>query len=200
MPLQGSDIPHSAAHADGALPVAGPASRLDAAGFAERFAAASKALWGIAAAIVRDRTEAHDVVQEAAMVALSKLDEFDARSSFVAWAGQIVRFTALNEARRRRRSRQSATDPQIVVTLGRNAPAQANSDAVFDRAVQQALDELDDTQRTCLLMRTTLDLTYPQISEALGIPEGTAMSHVHRARAAMRAALAGSPFASREGA
>src|SRR5436190_11505203 len=85
----------------------GPASpagkdvpRLDSASFGAAFEASSRALWCIAAAIVKDRTLAHDVVQEAAVVALRKLDEFDARTSFAAWASQIVRFVAMNERRR----------------------------------------------------------------------------------------------------
>ena len=44
--------------------------------------------------------------------------------------------------------------------------------------------------RACLLLRAVQDLDYSELSRLLGIPEGTAMSHVHRARNALRRALA----------
>ena len=44
------------------------------------------------------------------------------------------------------------------------------------------LNGLHETQRTCLLLRTVLDLPYREIGKMLDIPNGTAMSHVHRAR------------------
>ena len=53
---------------------------------------------GLAAAILHDKTAALDVVQEAAVVAMNKLAEFDPRTSFAAWAGQIVRFLAQMKA------------------------------------------------------------------------------------------------------
>ena len=59
----------------------------------------------------------------------------------------------------------------------------------FDDAVLAALNTLGETARACLLLRTILDLSYRELAETLEIPEGTAMSHVHRARAAMRKAL-----------
>ena len=59
----------------------------------------------------------------------------------------------------------------------------------FDDGVLRALSSLDETARACLLLRTLLDLPYRDISLALGIPEGTAMSHVHRARGILRRKL-----------
>ena len=60
----------------------------------------------------------------------------------------------------------------------------------FDDDVVAALMSLDETARACLLMKTVLDLPYREIAAALGVPEGTAMSHVHRARGALRERLA----------
>ena len=60
---------------------------------------------------------------------------------------------------------------------------------VFDDSVLDALGGLEETARACLLMKTVMELDYKHISRVLGIAEGTAMSHVHRARARMRASL-----------
>ncbi|MCA8975519.1 MAG: sigma-70 region 4 domain-containing protein [Planctomycetes bacterium] len=53
----------------------------------------------------------------------------------------------------------------------------------------RGLNCLRETTRICLLLRTVLDLPYPEIGEMLGIPEGSAMSHVHRARQQLVARL-----------
>ena len=49
---------------------------------------------------------------------------------------------------------------------------------------------MEETARACLLLRTLQDMPYREIALALDIAEGTAMSHVHRARMAMRERLA----------
>lgn len=161
---------------------AGPARRLDGAAFATLFQQSARALWAIAAAIVRDGEEAHDIVQEAAMMALAKMDEFDASTNFAAWAGQFVRYTALNERRRRRREKAR------VEGMGPGAPT-GSSPSGNDETVAAALDELDQTARECVLMRVVTGMSYSEISAALGIPEGTAMSHVHRSRLRVRDAI-----------
>lgn len=158
--------------------------------FASRLEDARHALWCIAAAVTQDREQAHDVVQEAAMIALGKLNEFDPGTSFVAWMGQIVRFTALNERRRRVRSRAVATDPSVMgESVAERSSVSAAGGEHVSVDVAEALSGLDDVARACLLMRTVVDMSYTQIAEALDIPEGTAMSHVHRSRQQLRKVL-----------
>ncbi|MBX3363914.1 MAG: RNA polymerase sigma factor [Phycisphaeraceae bacterium] len=170
--------------------------------FAERYRTASGQLWLVAVSIVRDAALAEDVVQESAIVGLEKLPQFDPRTSFEAWMGQIVRYTALNAVRRERR-RESAglmeadrpqeraaeqakqDSAQPISTFGRLLADQK----AFDAEVLSALEGLDETARACLLLRTVGEAPYARIAELLGIPEGTAMSHVHRSRMAMRERL-----------
>jgi len=180
---------------------AGAAGRLEASDFAARYEKAARTLWCIAAAIVPDRSLVEDVLQEAALVALEKLDAFDPDTNFTAWMGQIVRYVALNQARRAARSRVASVDPVILnhTTPSRDNPPGAypltgRGDVAldqesFDDDVVAALMSLDETARACLLMKTVLDLPYREIAAALGVPEGTAMSHVHRARGALRERL-----------
>lgn len=153
-----------------------------------------RALWCIAAAIVRDGEQAYDVVQEAATVALGKLNEFDAATSFPAWCGQIVRFVALNHRKRNARSRVRGVDPETLSTAASPGPGlpedgSAVPDPGFSARLHEALDMLDDTARACLLMKTVMEMSYRHIAEALGVPEGTAMSHVHRSRQVLRRQL-----------
>src|SRR5260221_12424048 len=59
------------------------------------------------------------------------------------------------------------------------------------RAVAGAVASLDPGQRDVLLLITWADLTYDQVAEALGVPEGTVRSRMNRARVRLRASLGG---------
>lgn len=159
--------------------------------FASELERCRRTLWTIAAAVLNNRSAAEDCLQEAALVAMGKLAEFDRGTSFAAWMGQIVRFVALNEGRKRQRQRAVSLehhgDDQHSGQSGREG--KLASAIGFDERVSRALESLDDTARSCLLLRTVQDLPYSEIAVALGIPEGTAMSHVHRARQHLRERL-----------
>ena len=179
--------------------------------FTARFQAASRTLWVIAAAVLGRRSDAEDVLQEAAMIGLRKIADFEEGTNFSAWMGGIVRNVARNHARKRSRRQTSDTDPHVL-DVARSAPASgagaggpggepligrggrvSADEAGFDDRVLGALNRLEETARTCLLLRTLRDMPYREISLLLDIPEGTAMSHVHRARQAMRYFLTEQP-------
>lgn len=185
----------------GARASAGPLAPGD---FARLFERHYGVLWCAAAGVLGDRTLAQDVVQQAAVVGLERLHTFDPETSFVAWMVQIAKNLALNEARKRSRRATAPMDGSVMDTTmigdrpgpdahpaidGRGQPTRAGD--AFDDELMSALNTLDETARGCLLMRVILDLPYRQIALALDIPEGTAASHVHRARALLRDALRG---------
>lgn len=168
----------------------------DDAAFAAAFRASSRVLWCVAASVLGSASEAEDVVQEAAVIALGKREQLPDVVNFTSWMAQIVRFVALN---RRRASggravstpefdRQPARrhEPDAVDDSGRLLPNQR----AFDDRTNAALMQLEETARACLLLRVVLELSYREISAVLGIPEGTAMSHVFRARRVMLEQLA----------
>jgi RNA polymerase sigma-70 factor (ECF subfamily) len=179
-------------------------TRLSPDGFADAFEQAARPLWCIAAGVLGYREEVNDVLQEAAIVALGKLDQFDARTNFLAWMGRIVTYTALNHARRVKKQAmaaeqellQSVADAPTADSLPITAQGQvAVEQRVFDDHVVDALQKLQDIARACLLLRTVGDMSYRDIALALDIPEGTAMSHVHRARRLMRDDLTAAGYA-----
>ncbi len=176
-----------------------PASGLPA-DFESLFRLSAKSLWLTAFGMVRDRTLADDVVQEAAIIGLSKFSTFQAGTSFAAWMGRIVHFVARNTQRSVRRRRttpldERVSDPpappvaeplRVPIESGGLLPADQEA---FDDEVSAALRELGDTARVCLLLRTVEGMEYAEIAKTLDIPEGTAMSHVHRARQFLRERL-----------
>lgn len=172
--------------------------------FVRLFSDAHPRLWTLATAILNDRTAAEDIVQEAAIVGLKKREQFDAETSFVAWMSQIVRFTALNHLKKRKSRNTTsleshtelnrAVEPESNEIVGSDLPVDlsgqlACNQQAFDDDVVLALGGIEDERRVCLLLRVVHDLTYEEIAEITGIPEGTAMSHVHRAKSSLRKAL-----------
>lgn len=204
MPSPSKDIPSkmpvkpgAASSGDASADSAGHVP-LTSAEFSARFRAAGRSLWLIAAAVLGRREDAEDIVQESAVIGLQKINEFRPDTNFAAWMGGIVRNVARNHARKGVRRHTGATDPLDLdqSRAGRAAVEQtpgfdrlgtmSPSQSAFDDRVLQALGRLEETPRVCLLLRSLHQLPYREIAAILSIPEGTAMSHVHRARAAMR--------------
>ncbi len=163
---------------------------------------AARLLWAIAAGILGDRTQAEDVVQEAALIGWQRRTNYTGHAPFAAWLGRIVRFVALNQLRKTRRRGTRTADPAVldrrvaeadpgpaaVPLVGSDGQLSPDQDHFGDE-MTAALRDLRPTVRACLLMKVVLELEYSEIAAALDIPPGTAMSHVHRARAALRQKL-----------
>lgn len=201
-PLGVAARPGSSAPRTGALSRVQPPLPISHADFEAEFRRAHSSLWVIAAGIVLDRADADDVLQEAAIVAVRKLDSFTPGSNFRAWMAQIVRNIALNFRRRDQRLARRIGARADVHTAEPRAPsAPERSPVAHDGTIRtdqaalsdhvlKALRRLEPTVRACVLLRCIEGMAYSEISTVLDIPEGTAMSNVHRARTALAESLA----------
>ncbi len=182
--------------------------------FSAHFTGAFRILWLVAAGIVGNRTLADDVVQEAAIIGLNKFAAYQPGTNFTAWMLQIVRHVAQNTMRKERRHQGGILGGQpdrgvpVVGPAGAGPAARSNGDSgelvlgkrgelpanqrEFDDQVLRALSEISPAARACLLLRSIEGLDYREISKLLGLPAGTAMSHVHRSRRFLRERLGGS--------
>lgn len=173
-------------------------------GFSAQYRDSYHVLWLIAAGTLGNRSMAEDVVQEAALIALGKWEQFTPGTSFTAWMGQVVRHVARNTARKEKRRKAASLSGENAIEVEdktsnhdrRGAPLVGASGELsrdqeyFDDRVMKALEEVGETARACLLLRTIEGLEYSEISKIVNIPTGTAMSHVHRTRQFLRSKLA----------
>lgn len=172
--------------------------------FAAEYQKAYRVLWVVAAGVLGRSGGAEDVLQEAALLALGKIDQFQPGTHFAAWMAQMVRYVALNQLRKQTRSQTASLDstaepftrslphressPEPAMQLGARGEMPAGQSS-FDDDLSRALSSLTDVARGCLLLRTVEGRDYAEIGQVLGIPEGTAMSHVHRSRMRLREQL-----------
>jgi RNA polymerase sigma-70 factor (ECF subfamily) len=183
-------------------PGAGPLDVTDPLGFAAQYRDAYPRLVLVAAGVTGDRESAEDLVQEAAIIAFEKIQHFSPGSNFSAWLAEIVRRCALNHRRKTQLRRTYAADPLVLGQMNRRdgalpepspiAPASGEilaDQSSFDDELVAALQQLGDVARCCLLLRTIEKLSYAEIAGLMQIPEGTAMSHVHRSKVVLRRAL-----------
>lgn len=173
---------------------------IDVESFASQLTDCYQRMWLIAAAIIGDRSEADDIVQQASIIGLQKLADFAPGTNFPAWIAQIVRLTALNHRNKSGRRNVCVTDPtrmdQSISSDTDEAKFPltdeghlAENQIDFDDEVLSALREISDVARMCLLLRVVQQLSYDDIAQTLHIPAGTAMSHVHRAKQSIRERL-----------
>ena len=133
--------------------------------------------------LLRDEHDAQDVVQEASLRAFRYFDGYSGGDA-KAWLLAIVRNCALTWRYRHR------VDAQTVSFIdGVDAPAddanEADTAAIesSERArVQRAIDALPAEFREVIVLREVQDLSYKEISDVAGVPIGTVMSRLARAR------------------
>ena len=139
-----------------------------------------------AAALCGNIDEGDDIVQTACLKALSRSDQFEPGTRLDSWMFRIVQNTFLDQARRYE-TRMTRSDPDRLGTLtdqGGHAK-QAEDRLLLDR-VRQAIADLPEEQRIVLALVAIEGMSYRQASETLGLPVGTVMSRLARARERIR--------------
>lgn len=142
----------------------------------------------VAYRLLGHREDAEDVVQDALLSALEKLDSFDLERPFGPWLQRIVVNRALN-ARKSRSLRTTEPLPLELAGSGRS-PADAASDAQLRERLRSAMAGLSETQRDLIRLFELEGFAGPELGEMFDMPAGTVRWHLHQARKAMRAALA----------
>lgn len=144
------------------------------------------ALFRVAYRMVGDRHEAEDMVQEAFRSAWKSRDAYEEGRGDRAWLASILRRRVVDRWRK--------SGPLSVVSgEGREPGVEAVDPLAGDYTdeMQHALGQLPDELRETLLLVVVGELTHQEVAHMLGIPLGTVLSRVSRARRRLRDVLVG---------
>jgi RNA polymerase sigma-70 factor, ECF subfamily len=140
-------------------------------------------LWAFALRISGDPHDAEDLVQRACLRALERQHQLQPNTSPLSWMFSIIHSIWINEIHARSvRSRSSMEwDDNFLETVA-DPSAQTPESDVMNRQIVRAVEQLPEAQRAVMLLVAVEGLTYSEAAEVLGVPMGTIMSRLSRAR------------------
>jgi RNA polymerase sigma-70 factor (ECF subfamily) len=136
---------------------------------------------GYARSILRNKADAEDAVQQAALRGLKALADYDPSRSFKAWWFMILHHCCIDLLRTRRPG-----EPFDPAAIAAKSPSQQTEDW---EELSLAFDRLSPEHADILRLRYFSEMSYRDLAEALGIPRGTVMSRLHAARLRLAAQL-----------
>ena len=146
----------------------------------------------VARRIAGDPTTAEDLVQETLIRAYRAVERFDGRHPR-AWLLTIMRNTWRNMNRKTRPQLLDTADDMLSVPAtgadGRGGAEEQVVDSMIDAELVAGLRSLSANHRAIVTLVDIDGLTYQEAADVLGIPSGTVMSRLHRARRRLRARL-----------
>ncbi len=132
-----------------------------------------------------DRNEAHDLAQDAVLRFFSALDRFHSNRPVKPWLLTITR-NLIRDRKRRQRTRQieALSLDDIIVEPRDPVPGPESIAALHEmqQLLWRSMQKLSTSDREIITLREYLDLSYDDIANTLGVPRGTVMSRLHRAR------------------
>jgi RNA polymerase sigma-70 factor, ECF subfamily len=149
-------------------------------------------LYRVALSLAGQPADAEDLVQDTLIRAYRAIDRFDGAHPR-AWLLTILRHTHLNRVRGRRAVlvREGDSVEATLETVGNPFPSaeEVVVSETFEAVVAEAMAALPEKHRQLVSLVDIEGLTYQEAADALGVPRGTVMSRVHRARARIRTRL-----------
>lgn len=165
-------------------------ARRDRAAFRDLYGRTCAKLLGVALRIVRDRSVAEDVVQDAYVRVWQAAASFDPRAGRpMTWLLAIARHRAIDVIRQRRETVQSrdADDPDPLDAIP--DPRDREAEYVEADRLRLCLDRLDPTQRDCFLDAYREGFSREELARRYDRPVNTIKTWLHRSAAALRTCL-----------
>jgi RNA polymerase sigma-70 factor (ECF subfamily) len=149
-----------------------------------------------------NRQEAEDVAQDVFITVFKTIDSFRGEAKFSTWLLRIAANHAKNRIKHLARRPTEGADPddvsQVKVSNDRpGPPVQSRIESPdklleameIERLMQEEIAKLPEDQRLLVALRDVEQLSYQEIEEITGLPEGTIKSRLHRARMAIKEVL-----------
>jgi RNA polymerase sigma-70 factor (ECF subfamily) len=164
--------------------------------FNELVTAHERRVLSLTTRLLGNAAEAEEITQEVFIQVFKAIDSFRGDSKLSTWIFRIAVNLCKNRykyLRVRKAAEQQELDPETdhnthgrapMTTVPR--PDEVVAGRQVERIVQQAIADIDETFRECLILRDVEELSYDEIAEITGLPEGTVKSRIFRARAILR--------------
>jgi RNA polymerase sigma-70 factor, ECF subfamily len=166
---------------------AGPRGAPASVWFSDQLIAVLPRLRRFATGLTRSASEADDLVQAACERALTREHQFQEGTRFDSWMFRIVQTIWIDQLRARDTRKE---DGDIAEErLGSDEPVRRVEARLALSEVRQAVSQLPPDQRATLMLVTVEGLSYKEAAEVLGVPIGTIMSRLARARIALQQRL-----------
>jgi RNA polymerase sigma-70 factor (ECF subfamily) len=148
------------------------------------YALTSDRIYRLLLRMTRNSDDAFELAQDTYVRAFSNIHQFDGASSITTWIYQI----AINEARQFLRRRRRYVDKLGELERRRDLSyAEPNPDNRLD--VEEALTKLPDDEKEMIVLRHYEGMSYAEMAQVLGKPQGTIASGLNRAREMLRGHL-----------
>jgi RNA polymerase sigma-70 factor (ECF subfamily) len=168
------------------------------AGFEELAMPLFDSLYNFARWLVRNQSDAEDLVQETYRKALHSFASFRPGTNFRGWIFRILKNSFLSSRSGLERKMTVAMESEqdgSELAAERETPETILIERSNRQLVQRAIDELPAHYREVILLCEVEEMSYQQIAETLSIPIGTVMSRLARARRAIRESFKSGPEA-----
>lgn len=164
----------------------------DQAAFTEIVHHFQRPIYRVAYALTRNASDADDLAQETFVRAYQAIGRFRAGEPLYPWLARIAVNLTYSLFRRRKRRPETSIEP--LVEAGRqwaadDDPAERAAESEQHERLAAAFGELSHEHQAVLTLRVVEDLSYDDIARTLGVPAGTVMSRLSRARAELRTRL-----------
>ena len=155
--------------------------------FSDQLIATLPRLRRFARGLTGSASDADDLVQAACERALTREHQFQEGTRFDSWMFRIVQTIWIDQLRARDVRKE---DGEIIEErLGTDAPARWTEARLVLSEVRQAVDCLPQDHRSVLMLVTVEGLSYKEAAAVVGVPVGTIMSRLARARIALQQQL-----------
>lgn len=148
--------------------------------------------------MVRNQEDARDLTQDAFVKAYRNLHAFREDSRFYTWLYRIATNLTIDFVRRRSKAPLPGAEEDVAVRDAdgglsdahhADSPRRAYERKELHAAILDAMEQLPEDQRQVILLREIEGLSYKEIAEITGTPEGTVMSRLFYARRKLQAVL-----------
>ena len=152
--------------------------------------------------MVRDRSLAEDLAQEAFIRAFNALDSYDSRYKFSSWIFKIANNLTIDHLRKKKldtvsihgsphaTSEEEQSRTAVVLETETENPEEYVEHRELGGQIEDAIGELRPEYRIAVLLRHVEGYSYDEIAEIMEVPLGTVKTYLHRARNELKEVLA----------